>query len=32
VPNLAGAAFAFLAALSGLPLVKSEKAEIVHRR
>jgi MFS family permease len=32
VPILAGAAFAFLAALSGLPLVKSEKAEIVHRR
>jgi MFS family permease len=31
VPILAGAAFAFLAALSGLPLVKSEKAEIVHR-
>jgi MFS family permease len=31
VPILAGAAFAFLAALSGLPLLKSEKAEILHR-
>jgi MFS family permease len=31
VPILAGAAFAFVAALSALPLVKSEKAEIVHR-
>jgi MFS family permease len=31
VPILAGAAFAFVAALSGLLLVKSEKAEIVHR-
>jgi MFS family permease len=31
VPIIAGAAFAFVAAMFALPLAKSEKAEIVHR-
>jgi MFS family permease len=31
VPILAGAAFAFVAAMFGLPLARNEKAKIVHR-